>query len=127
METTVEPAEVRVAPGALGSDAPLENRARDKDGALHDSLVSAIQVRTDVDHQRETHPTSPIHGASEFPAPTGLKQDHSGAGRPAGQRRVARPAGQHVGLTDRQAPGARRAIAVPQRVHRCWIDARKAT
>jgi hypothetical protein len=70
METTVEPADVRVAPWALGSDVPLEDRARENGRSPADSLVSAIQVRTDVDHQRETDPTSPIHGASEFPAPT---------------------------------------------------------
>jgi 5-methylcytosine-specific restriction endonuclease McrA len=61
-----------------------------------------------------------------------VKQGRANTGRASvsSPRLQAASGGQPLGLTGRRPssdPLERRAIAVPQRLHRCWIEARKAT
>ena len=61
-ELLVEVAEVRVAPGAVGVESPLEHGARDVQRARDDAVALTIDDRADVDDQR-----SSLNGAERRP------------------------------------------------------------
>ena len=48
---SVEAADPRVAVGAIGIAAPLQDIASDEDGLRHDAVTGALKVATNVDQQ----------------------------------------------------------------------------
>jgi hypothetical protein len=107
----------RASPPALALARPGVLRPRRARGALR-----SMPPHRDRPARRDGQAGSRKHGSGVCFEPEA-----------AGRQTYSAPAasgGQPLGLTGRRPssdPLERRAIAVPQRLHRCWIEARKAT